>query len=342
MTPAISFALFLLLAQADPAAKGIAEFNRGDYAAAKRDLEPLTGNPRAAAFLALTQAATGSCDAAVGELERQFASKSDAALHRLAGLALAQCYVAQKRLDAAEPVISAPEKEFPSDADVLYVSANLHMKAWNDAIYRMYQKAPASYRVNQLSAEVFETQGKYAEAIAEYQKAIAKNATAINLHYRLGRAILLQSSTSPAALEQARQQFAAELALNPSDAAAEYQVGQILTLQQKKSEAAPHFERAIELRADFPEALIAAGKLRSESKRYREAAQLFERAVKLQPRSEAAHYNLMIAYRNDGRTTEAQREKDEIEKLQKPPEGEFTDFLKRLGERNNAEKAPHK
>ena len=49
------------------------------------------------------------------------------------------------------------------------------MKAWNDAIYRMYQKAPSSYRVDQLSAEVFETQGKYTEAVAEYRKAIAKN-----------------------------------------------------------------------------------------------------------------------------------------------------------------------
>ncbi len=163
----------LFLAQADPVAKGIAEFNRGELAAAKRDFESVAGDPRAAVFLALTQAATGACDLAVPALEKRFAGKTDEGdrnLRRLAGLALAQCYVAQKRLDAAQPVVASLEKEFPSDADVLYVSANLHMKAWNDAIYRMYQKAPASYRVNQLSAEVFETQGKYAEAIAEYRE----------------------------------------------------------------------------------------------------------------------------------------------------------------------------
>ena len=71
---------------------------------------------------------------------------------------------------AAGRAVAQLETEFPSDADVLYVAANFHMKAWNDAIYRMYRKAPASYRVDQLSAEVFETQGKYAEAIAEYRK----------------------------------------------------------------------------------------------------------------------------------------------------------------------------
>jgi hypothetical protein len=40
----------------------------------------------------------------------------------------------------------------------------------------------------------------------------------------------------------------------------------------------------------------------------------------------------MIAYRNSGKTEEALRAKETLEKLQRPPEGEFTDFLKRLGE----------
>ena len=65
--------------------------------------------------------------------------------------------------------------------------------------------------MDQLSAEVFETQGKYTEAVAEYRKAIAKNPKAINLHYRLGRA-LLQQSHDPAILDQARKEFEAELA----------------------------------------------------------------------------------------------------------------------------------
>jgi tetratricopeptide (TPR) repeat protein len=165
--------------------------------------------------------------------------------------------------------------------------------------------------------------------VAEYRKAIDKNPKAINLHYRLARA-LLQQSHDPAALEQARREFETELALNPSDAVAEYQVAQILATEQKKPEAAVHFERAADLRPDFPEALIAVAKLRSDAKRYPEAIALLQRAVKLQPRSETARYNLMLAYRSAGRADDAQREKAELDKLQKPPEGEFTDFLKRL------------
>ncbi|MCU1328989.1 MAG: repeat protein, partial [Bryobacterales bacterium] len=134
-------------------------------------------------------------------------------------------------------------------------------------------------------------------------------------------------------LEEARKEFDAELALNPSDAVAEYQVAQIFATQGKKTESASRYERAVQLRPDFPEALIAVAKLRSEQKKYPEAVDLLERAVKLQPRSEVARYNLMMAYRNSGRTADAQKAKAELDTLQKPPEGEFADFLKRLGEK---------
>jgi tetratricopeptide (TPR) repeat protein len=252
---------------------------------------------------------------------------------RTAGLALAQCLIGAKRFAEAGPVVAQLEKEYPADPDVLYVAAGYHMKAWNDVIYRMYERAPSSYRVDQLSAEVFETQGKYTEAIAEYRKAIVKNPAAVDIHYRLGRA-LLQQSHDTGALAEARKEFEAELRLNPSDAVAEYQVAQILIAEQNKAEAAAHLERAAALNPEFPEALIAVAKLRSEAKRFPEAIDLLQRAIKAQPRNETAHYNLMLAYRAAGRTEDAQREKAELDKLQKPPEGEFTNFLKKLGDKN--------
>src|ERR1700688_1267196 len=138
MMPAINGLLAGLLipvalaAQGNPAAQGIAEFNRGEYKAARQHLGQASSDPQARAFLALTRAATGECDAAAPELERSFAARNDQTLHRLAGLALAQCHIAAKRFDTAGPVVAQLEKEFPSDADVLYVSANFHMKAWND------------------------------------------------------------------------------------------------------------------------------------------------------------------------------------------------------------------
>lgn len=331
--------IFLLALEAraqDPVAKGIDQFHHGQYLAARSTLEGAVkrkpGDPHARTFLALARAATGGCDVALNDLSESFTSNKNSDLRRLAGLAVAQCHLARNRFDLALPVVLELEKQFPSDADVLYQAAKLHMKAWNDVVFRMFQKTPASYRVNQVSAEIFEIEGRYPEAVAEYRKAIEKNPTAINLHFRLARALLLESH-SPEALAQARKEFEAELKLNPSDAAAEYEIGQILLTENKPAEALPCFERAVRAGSDFAEAMLALAKLKVDARRYDEAIRLLERAVKLEPANESAHYNLMLAYRNAGRAADAQREKSLIDQLQRPPEGEFTEFLKKLGEK---------
>jgi len=320
----------------DPVAKGIEEFHEGKYEAARITLEQAlkhkSGDAHARTFLALSRAATGGCDVASNDLYDAFTNNQDPGLRRLAGLALVQCHLSHDRIDAAVPVALALERDFPSDPDVLYQAARLHMKAWNDVVFQMFQKTPASYRVNQISAEIFEIQGRYADAVAEYRKAIEKNPAAINLHFRLGRALVLQSH-SPSALTAARREFEAELQLNPNDAVAEYEIGQILVAENKPHEAAPRFERALTLSPDFGEALLAVAKIHADARHYDEAIPLLERAIKLQPANESAHYNLMIAYRNAGRTADAQREKAEVDKLKRPPSGEFTEFLKKLGEK---------
>ena len=323
------------LAQPDPLVSGIEAYSRGDYLAAERSLREATrtagGEPRARAFLALTLAATSRCDEAEGGL-RTAAESGTGDLRRLAGLALAQCHLARQRLDDAAAVLRSLRTAWPADADVLYLSARLYGRAWNATIHQLYQHNPASFRVNQLSGEILEMQGQFGEAAAEYRKAIAKNPRAVNLHFRLGRALLM-SSQEPQMLETARQAFEAELALNPLDSVAEYQVGQVLLVQQKTAPAALRFERALVLNPGFVEALVALGKLRSVEKRDGDAIALLERAVKLAPRSESARYSLMMAYRNAGRVEDAKREKAELDKLQKTPEGEFTEFLKKLGQK---------
>ncbi len=334
---AISFTLATaLLATVLPAqttADAVTLFQKGEYAQAQQMLEKTaSGDATARTMLALSRAATGGCNIATDELRQQTAGNPDATLRRLAGIALVQCQLAANRVEEAWPVLTQLQKSFPDDADVLYETAKVHMKAWNDAVFQMYQKTPGSYRVNQLSGEIFEIQANYPEAIAEYRKAIEKNPIGLNLHYRLARALLLESH-DPASLEAARKEFEEELKLNPSDAVAEYQVGQILLAQQKPGDALARLNKAVTLNPDFAEALVALAKMKSEAKQYEEAIPLLERAVKLQPMSESAHYSLMLAYRNGGRMEDAQREKEAMDKLTKPVEGEFTDFLKKLGEK---------
>jgi len=320
------------IAAAQTAADGIAAFRQGRYAESRRILEKLASpDATARTFLALSRAATGDCAAARPDLERQFANRNGGTLERLAGIALVQCDLAAHRTAEIWPVLERLQQEFPADGDVLYEAAKAHRQAWDDAVFQLHQKAPGSYRVNQMSGEIFEIEGHYAEAAAEYRKAIQKNPAALNLHFRLGRALLL-ASHEPASLTAARREFEAELALNPSDAAAEYEIGRILEAGQDAG-AAAHFARAVALDPNFAEALIALARTKSSARQYGEAIGLLERAVKIEPESEAAHYALMMAYRNAGRSAEAQREKAIFDKLNRPPEGEFTEFLKKLGEK---------
>jgi tetratricopeptide (TPR) repeat protein len=323
MMRAISFLLMaapLLLAQRDA---GIAAFNAGRYSEALKDLSAADKNDETAQlFLALTEAATGDCASAIPALVRE-------PLKRLGGIAAVKCYSSTGDTAHEFATLARLEHQFPNDADVLYLSAKQHMKAFNDASFAMFQRTPSSYRVHELSADIFEVQNRFDDAIAEYRKAIELNPNAPDLHFRLGRALLLQSH-SPEVLEQAAAEFRSELKLNPEDASCEFQLGQIAQVETKSDEARTHFERALKLTPDFVQALIALGRLEKSSPR---AIELLSRATRLEPNNEAAHYALLTAYRDSGQMDKAKAEKVTLDKLQKPEEGEFSNFLKKLGEK---------
>lgn len=321
-----------LLAQTSARERGVAAFREGRYSAALPELKAAVAqNPHdetAVVFLALNQAAQDDCKAALPELSR---TRTDAKLDLLAGLAAAKCYSAEGDQAHTFARLAELEKRFPQNADVLYLDAKLHMKAFNDATFAMFQRTPGSYRVHELSAEIFEVQNRYTDAIREYQKAITLAPRAPGLHFRLGRALLLASHT-PEALKQAAAAFQAELKISPEDAASEFQLGQIAQAQANVAQAREHFERAVKLSPGFVQALIALGKIEAHEKQYDRAISALAHAVRLQPNNEPAHYALMTAYRDSGQMDKAQAEEAVLQRLQKPPEGEFSEFLKKLGD----------
>jgi tetratricopeptide (TPR) repeat protein len=314
---------------------GILAFKQGRYSVALKNLTQAAsdrGDRTARVFLALTQAALGECKTALPGLTVN-ADSLDPVLYRLAGLAAVKCYGLASDNAGASSLLQRLEARFPSDADVLYTAANLHMTAFNDATFAMFERVPASYRVHELSAEIFEIENRYSDAVAEYRKAIALNPSAPELHFHLGRAILLQSH-SPESLGQANAEFRAELKVSPEDSASEFQLGQIAQAQGKSADAKLHFERAVSLSPAFVQALIALGKIHLQNKQYTEAISALKRATQVQPGNETAHYALLTTYRNSGQMDKAKTEKAILDRLQKPPQGEFSDFLKRLSEKH--------
>src|SRR5947209_8518688 len=245
-----------LTASAADVSDGIAAFNQGRYSEAQKLLQQQAagnGDQRAPVYLALTQAALNNCDAALPVLASAIADRD---LSRLAGLAATRCYSTGGNTTKALSLIEDLKTRFPDDADILYVAAETEMKAFNDTSFAMFQRAASSYRVHELSARIFETQNRFSDAVAEYRKAIDINPHAPDLHFRLGRAILLESH-SPEALHKAAAAFSDELKISPEDGACEFQLGQIAAVQGSSSEARQHFERALELNPKFVTASIA-------------------------------------------------------------------------------------
>jgi tetratricopeptide (TPR) repeat protein len=327
----ITIALLLSTAGSAQSApdEGIAAFKEGRYSLALAKLKGAK-DPTGSVFLALAQAATGDCKSAL--LGMAALQAQDPVLRRLTGLAQVKCYSATGDNARAYAISDQLQRQYPNDADVLYAAAKLHMKAFNDATFAMFQRTPASYRVHELSAEIFETQSRYAEAIPEYRKAIELNPNAPDLHFRLGRALLMQSH-DPQAMDAAATEFQAELKLSPEDSACEFQLGQIAFVKSSYAEAKAHFERALALAPNFAQAQISLAKVYLQEKNYTEAIRLLTKATQAQPENESAHYALLTAYRNAGQLDKAKEEKTVLDRLQKTPEGEFSDFLKKLGEK---------
>lgn len=295
--------------------RGIDEFHKGQYAEAQQDFEKAVklspADARAITYLAITRAAFGDCAGSIDELKLQCHRNPDPEIRRLAGLAVIRCLLPHNQLGEVMPLLDQLRRSYPDDPDVLYESTQVYNRAWAAAARDIFQKAPNSYRASQIAAEILETQGKYQEAAAEYRKAIDRNPSALHLHYRLGVALLRASKQS-----EAREAFQAELKLNPMDAAAEYQIGQTFLAEHKSDDASPHFEKALEIAPKCAECMVALAKLKIDAQKYKEAIALLERAVELQPGMEAAHRNLMLAYRGAGKNKQADREQTELNKLQ--------------------------
>jgi tetratricopeptide (TPR) repeat protein len=312
-------------------AEGVEQFHEGKYASAlDRFTEALKLSPadaRAIAYQQLTRAVLGDCAQTLNELVLQARRNPDPELRRQSGLYAVRCLSARGDFPEALPLLADLLNRNPNDADVLYEAAETFNRSYNISIVNLFQRDPSSYRVNQLSAEIMETQGRFGDAATQWKKAIEKNPNALRLHEQLGRAILRESQ-SPEALENARAAFEAELKLNPQDAVAELDLGKVFFSQQKLDEAAACLEKSLALRPTLAEALVALARVRSSQQKPDAAVKLLQKAIQISPGLEMAHTELIRIYREQGKTKDAQREQAEIERQKKAGTNEALDRLR--------------
>ena len=256
---------------------------------------------------AIDLAAKGRCQEALPVLKRSAAHITDKNLKYRAAMATARCAMSLDQAETAVTALLLLKREFPHDPEVLYITTHYYGELASRASQELAATAPTSYQALELEAEAMESQNRWDDAAAEYEKILQQNPNVPGIHFRLGR-VLLSKPESPANTEEAKKEFEDELKLDPTNAAAEFSLGEIARRAGQWSEAIPHFTNASKLDPGFAEAFLALGMSLNSAERYSEAVGPLERYAKMLPSDAAGHYQLSIAYARTGRKEDATRE----------------------------------
>jgi tetratricopeptide (TPR) repeat protein len=262
----------------------------------------------AGARKAVALAEGGHCGDALPALRKSIRQISDKDLKRKAGLAGMHCAMTLDRPEAALDFLQVMAREFPNDPDVLYAEVHAFSDLSTRASQELAMKAPSSAAAHELLAESYEGQGKWKEAEKEYRGILVQNPNAPGIHFRLGRVLLSQPNPSPDVAEEAKHEFQQELQIDPTNAGADYVLGELARQAQQWDEAVNRFSRAAKLDASFAEAFLGLGMSLLAEKKYAEALPPLETAVRLEPRNPDAHYNLAMAYTRAGRKEDGEKE----------------------------------
>jgi len=199
-------------------------------------------------------------------------------------------------------------RQFPHDAEVLYVLTHAYSDLATRAASELATTAPTSIPALEMDADASEPQGKWDQAEKDYRKILELNPRYPGIHFRLARLILSKPSPPPDFAEQAKKELQQELEIDPANAGAEYVLGELARQAQDLPGAVQHFSKATELDPNFADAFLGLGMTLLAEKKYPDAVAPLEKAVKLQPANPAGHYSLATAYARTGRREDADRE----------------------------------
>lgn len=268
-----------------------------------------TGKPAPAISLqqAINLAASGHCKEALPLLRRELPLASNQTVKYDARMAALRCAMALDQEQTAVDTLLLLKHDSPNDPEVLYIATHYFSELGMRAAQRLQASAPSSFQAYKLEAEGLESQGKNDEAAAIYSSILEANPKVPGIHYRLGQ-IALDKAGPSGSTDEARKEFQKEIEVDPTNASAEFILGELARRAGDWEEAIRRFSHAAKLDAGFSEAYLALGMSLAASGKFAEAAPPLESYVKMQPEDPAGHYQLAIAYARTGNKEGAARE----------------------------------
>lgn len=290
---------------------GVSQLFQGDYTgAADQFREALKIQPslwKAQALLGLCERRLGRIDDARRLLENSMPHLEDGTVRTQAGLELIEILYQAHELERAVGVVQLLERSQRPNVDALFTAYRIYTALANDARDALMAIAPDSGRMQQLIAQHLVNAGDLPGAIKHYREALEKSPWLRGIHYELGEAVLLDSSSS-SALQEAEKEFRAALAENPGEPNAEYKLGKVFEKRLDFQAAMQHYSRALKLRPDHVDAQIGMGTALMKLDEPAKALDYLLPASRLDPTKVTLHYQLSQVYRKLGRDSDSQHE----------------------------------
>jgi len=258
--------------------------------------------PRTDILLALCLSELGQYKEALPGLGKAFKQTADDPLRRLAGLQLQRAYTQLEQDAKAAEIALQLTRLYPTDPEVLYHSGRLLSNYAYLMTMKLARLAPESPWTHQAAGEANESQGLYDPAIREYRAVLAADPRRPGIHFRIGRTLLARAAATPeegaaaAFRAEAVNEFEQERALDPANATAAYELGEIHRRAGDLEEARKLFEAAVEHYPDFEQAQLGLGRVLLATGKLEPALAHLRKAIALDPENDVSYYQLSRAY----------------------------------------------
>lgn len=231
---------------------GLIYFEEGKYEQAvpelQRALKLKPSLARTDAILAMSMSESGRYKESLQGLERCFRETAEPEMKRMCGLQLERAYTNVHSDSAAVEVALQMNRLYPDDPEVLYHSGKIFGNFAFLTMQRLSQVAPGSIWQHQTLAEAYESQKSYESAIGEYRQVLSIDPRRPGIHYRIGRTLLARGRDTSSSEDRSRamKEFEEELVIDPLNANAAYELGEIHRDSGELDEALHYFEQALQ------------------------------------------------------------------------------------------------
>ena len=263
--------------------------------------------PNIDVLLAMSLSELGQYQEAVPSLQKGFKRTTDPALKRSSGLQLQRAYTGLQQDDKAVEIALELTRLYPKDPEILYHASRLFANYAYLSAVKISQVAPDSLWLHLAAGEAHESQGQLESALGAYQAVLKINPNHPGIHFRLGRVQLARAAQDANAEAAALKEFEQELQLDPTNANAAYEAGELERKASRFERAKELFALAVKYYPEFEDALVGLGRTEVALRHAEQAIPLLRKAVTLNANNEVAWFQLAQAYKILGNATEQQK-----------------------------------